>query len=92
MRRSLAALVVFLALSVGSSVATARSENRWPAVQEHAFLVNCYATSGGKVAACRCELRWLERRYTYRQIATIFLHDQPRMRRIIIRAARACSP
>jgi hypothetical protein len=64
--------------------------NRWPAIQERAFLVNCNATSGGKIAACRCELQWLERRYTYAQVATMYLHNRNRMVAIILRASAAC--
>ncbi len=90
MRRAIAILVLLSALSVGGSNAAAQSENRWPAVFEESFLVNCKAASGGLVAGCRCELRWLEKRYTYRQITTIFLRDQPRARRILTRAALAC--
>lgn len=90
MKRAIAALTLLLALSVGASNASARSANRWPADQERAFLVNCNATSGGHISACRCALRWLERRYTYQQIATVYLHDQVRFRRILIRAIVAC--
>ena len=87
---AIAAVILLLAFSIGSSTATARSANRWPAAFERSFLVNCNATSGGLVAACRCELRWLERRYTYRQITTIYLRDQARVIRILRRAALAC--
>lgn len=90
MRRAIAILVLLSALSVGGSNAAAQSENRWPTVFEQSFLVSCNATSGGRTADCRCELRWLERRYTYGQINTIYLHDLPRARRILTRAALAC--
>ncbi len=90
MRRSIAILVLLSALSVGGSNAAARSENRWPAAFEESFLVSCKATSGGLVASCRCELRWLEQRYTYGQITNIYLRDKPRARRILTRAALAC--
>jgi hypothetical protein len=89
MKRSLAFLLL-LALTVGASAATARTANKWPAAAEHAFLVNCYRTSGGRVAACKCELHWLERRYTLKQISSIFLHDPVRSQRIILKAALAC--
>jgi hypothetical protein len=89
MKRLLALLVVLLALA-GASAATARPENRWPAAAEHAFLVNCYRTSGGNVAGCKCELHWLENHYTVNQISAIFLHDPVRTRKIILKAALAC--
>ena len=61
MKYALTAFVLFLAFGLGSSAASARTENHWPAAAEHSFLVNCYRTSGGNVAGCKCELRWLER-------------------------------
>lgn len=90
MKRSLAAVVVLLGLTLGSSAATARPENRWPPAAERAFLTNCYRTSGGDVAGCKCELHWLERRFTTKQIASIFLHDPVRARKIIVKSALAC--
>lgn len=90
MTRPLIVAVLFVALGVAVSTADAQSRNRWPAVEEQSFLVNCEATSGGKVANCKCALNWLERRYTYRQIATLYLHDQPRLRPILLRAVAAC--
>ena len=90
MKYALTAFVLFLAFGLGSSVASARAENHWPAAAEHSFLVNCYRTSGGNVAGCKCELRWLERRFTINQITSIFLHDPMRTRRIIVKAALAC--
>ena len=90
MRRLSAFFVAFLALGLGASSATARTENKWPAPAEHSFLVNCYRTSGGNVAGCKCELHWLERRYTINQISTIFLHDPVRARKIILKSALAC--
>ncbi len=90
MKQALAPLVVFLALSLGASAATARTENRWPAAAEQSFLANCYRTSHGNVAGCKCELHWLERRYTIDQIAKVFLHDPVRTRKIVVQAALAC--
>ena len=90
MKRSAAALVVVLALGIATPAATARTANRWPRLQERAFLASCKITSHGRVAVCRCALTWLERRYTYRQIAAIFLHDKTRMARIVVRAVLAC--
>jgi hypothetical protein len=90
MRRAIAILILLSALSVGGSNAAAQSENRWPAVFEQSFLVSCKVTSGGLVASCRCELRWLEKRYTYGQLNNIYLRDKPRARRILTRAALAC--
>ena len=88
--RLLVILSLLVTLGVGCPVAGAQSRNRWPATEERAFLVNCQATSGGKVAACKCALSWLERRYKYGQIASIYLHDQARLRRILLRAVAAC--
>ena len=88
--RILAAFAAVLTLALSAGAASARNESRYPASFEQAFLRSCNATSGGRTAACRCELRWLERRYTYRQIVSIFLHDKARLLRIITRAATAC--
>jgi len=92
-RVSIASLVVVLVtvvfLTVGSA-AFAKPSGRWPAQIERSFLVNCYATSNGKRAGCQCSLRWLERHYSYRQIATITLRDRQRFVRIIARAVLAC--
>jgi hypothetical protein len=90
MRPLLAALVLAVALAFGSSASTARGASGWPASFERSFLASCNATSGGRLAACRCELRWLERRYTYRQISTIFLRDRGRLLKVVTRAALAC--
>ena len=49
--RLLVILSLLVALGVGCPAAGAQSRNRWPATEERAFLVNCQATSGGKVAA-----------------------------------------
>jgi hypothetical protein len=92
-RVSIVALVVVLVtlafLTLGSP-ALAKPSARWPAQLERSFLVNCYATSNGKRAACRCSLAWLEKHYTYRQIATISLHDRRQFLRILAQAVIAC--
>jgi hypothetical protein len=91
MRYTLAAAALLASLAVaGSAQATVRAA-RWPASFEHAFLVNCNATSHGQIARCRCELQSLERHYTYRTLASIYLHDQTRLRAILLRTARGCS-
>jgi hypothetical protein len=90
MRRSLAAISLFAALLVASSANAAARLPRWPPSFERSFLVNCNATSHGMIAACKCELQSLERHFTYRHLATIFLHDQVRLRAIVTRAALAC--
>ena len=92
MRHALAVMTVLAALAVASSAGAALRQSRWPASFERAFLVNCTATSNGMTSACQCELRALERRYTYRQLATIYLHDQVRLRAILLRTARTCEP
>lgn len=92
MRRTLPLILVFFALSLGAFTAPAgtATSSPWPAVQERAFLANCKITSHGNVTGCRCELHWLEARYSFRQISTIYLHDKRRMIRIMLRAAAAC--
>ena len=90
LRPSIAILVLLLALSVGGSNAAAQSESRWPTVFEQSFLDSC-KKSGFPVATCRCELRWLEKRYTYGQLTNMYQRDKPRFRRILTRAVLACT-
>ena len=92
MRRRIAGLVVLvvLVLCSAASAATRQAANRWPANQERPFVASCNVTSGGQTAMCRCELRWLERRYTYSKIAAIYLHSRTRMVAIILRASADC--
>ena len=89
---SLSLILAFFALSLGAFTAPAgtATASRWPAIQERAFLANCKITSHGNVAACLCELHWLEAHYSFRQITTFYLHDRQRMIRILLRAAAAC--
>jgi len=89
MRQALVLGTVVLALFTASS-AGAQSSYDYPASFERAFMASCNASSGGMTSMCRCALRWIERRYTYRQIAWIFLHDKARMRKIMTSAAYAC--
>jgi hypothetical protein len=91
-RRAIAILVLALALGVGASTAAAQSENRWPAEFEEAFLASCKTATGGLVASCRCQLRWLEERYTYGQLMNLYARDKLRARRILRRAALSCRP
>ena len=91
MRIRVVSIALFFALSACSAAsATRNAATRWPAQGEHSFIVSCTATSGGATAACRCELQWLERRYTYSRIISIYLKDQMRMRAAILRGAAAC--
>lgn len=39
---------------------------------------------------CHCALRWIEKRYTYRKLSWIYVHDKARMRKIMVSAAYAC--
>jgi hypothetical protein len=89
MRQALVLGTVVLALIVAPS-ASARSTYDYPSSFERAFMSSCNASSGGMTSMCRCALRWIERRYTYRQIAWIFVHDKARMRKIMVNAAYAC--
>lgn len=73
-----------------ASGAGARSSHDYPASFERAFMASCNASSGGMTSMCRCALRWIELRYTYRQIAWIYVHDKARMRKIMTNAAYAC--
>jgi hypothetical protein len=79
--------VAWISAAVGPASAT---PNRWPLASEHSFLRSCYLTSGGRIAGCRCELAWLERRFTYRGITALYLHDQTRLRPILAHAALSC--
>jgi hypothetical protein len=85
MTRKLALLTAVLSVAwISAAVRPASATaNRWPVASEHSFLRNCYLTSGGRIASCRCELAWLERRFTYRGITAIYLHDQIRLRPIL---------
>lgn len=91
LRHLLASAAILIAFGVASTGATAQAANRYPAVFEQAFLRSCSATSGGKTAMCRCALRWIERRYPYRRIIAIYLHDTARMRRVMFSAVFACT-
>jgi hypothetical protein len=91
MRHTLAAAALFASLAAAASAQAAIRATRWPASFEHAFLVNCNATSHGQIARCRCELQSLERHYTYRTLASIYLRDQVRIRAILLRTARGCT-
>jgi hypothetical protein len=90
MRPAAITLALALAFLTVAPVSSAHGDKRWPAASEHSFLVNCDATSHGKVAACRCELRWLERRYSVNQIARLLLDDAGKLRVVLLRAARTC--
>jgi hypothetical protein len=89
-RRSAAGLGLVIALAAACADASAASTYRYPPAFERSFLASCNASSGGMTTMCRCALRWIERRYTYRQFVSMYLHDATRMRRIMVRAAYAC--
>ena len=91
LRRTIAIAAVLAALAVGAVGATAAPAYQYPAAFERSFLSSCNAASHGLSAKCLCALRWIERRYTYRQIVTIYLHDPSRMRSIMVSAVRACT-
>jgi hypothetical protein len=80
MKRTIFLLVLIACLSIASSAgAASRSESRWRASTEHAYLSNCAITSHGNVAKCRCTLRILEKRYTEAQMTSLYLHHQARL-------------
>ena len=90
LRRTVATAAILSALALGAVGATAAPAYQYPAAFERSFLASCNAASHGLNAKCLCALRWIERRYTYRQIVTIFLHDPARMRSIMVSAVRTC--
>ena len=85
----LAAATAVLAGAASTSAAAAPAYV-YPAAFERAFMSSCSQTSGGMTAKCRCVLRWIERRYSYRQFVSIYLHDPARMRQIMQRGVSAC--
>ena len=91
MRSRVVAAAILLALGTCSAAAATRDASpRWPRNAERSFITSCDATSGGAVAFCRCELQWIERRYSYTQITSIYLHNTTRLRATLLRAAAAC--
>jgi hypothetical protein len=89
-RGVLAAASAALVLSLGAPAAFGGATYQWPLIQERAFIANCNRTSGGMGAYCRCELRWLEARYTFRQISALYLSGGTQLRRVVLRSAAAC--
>ena len=90
MKLAFALVAASHALLAGSSTAAARTAYDYPSSFERAFMSSCNTSSGGMTSMCRCALRWIERRYTYRQISWIYVHDRARMRKIMVNAAYAC--
>lgn len=90
MKRAIAALVILVALGLGAAGANARPAYRYPASFERSFIASCRTTSNGRVAACRCALQWIERRYSYARLVTIARTDPRRMVRIVLASVRAC--
>jgi hypothetical protein len=88
-RQALVLGSVVLALLAASS-ASAQTASDYPPSFERAFMSSCNASSGGMTSMCRCALRWIERRYTYRKLAWIYAHDKARMRKIMVSSASAC--
>lgn len=85
---ALAATVI--SLGVTAATAGARSAGTYPPQFEHQFMRGCGATSGGRVALCRCALRWLERRYSYAALISLYRLHPVRYRRVAVRAVLAC--
>jgi hypothetical protein len=90
MKRVVAALFSVLALTAGAPAADARPANRYPVPFEQAFMRSCTQARSDMVAMCRCALRWLERRYTYQRLVSIFRNDPRRFSRIALAAVTAC--
>jgi hypothetical protein len=85
-------LFLIACLSMASSAgAASRSESRWRASTERAYMTNCVLTSHGKTARCKCTLRILERRYTEAQMVNLYLHRQARLLTIMRQTVAACT-
>ena len=92
MPRRLVLLVLAVSVLVAAGAASAARASRWPAAEERAYMTNCKRTSHGMTAMCLCTLRALERRYTSRQIASLYLHKQAQFTAIMRRTVLACAP
>jgi hypothetical protein len=85
---SVLTLAVVIAIAMPAA-ASARSSYQWPRVDERGYLTGCDATSGN-AALCRCQLRWLERRYTYKQFTGLYLHHRKTLILALTKASLAC--
>jgi hypothetical protein len=92
MPRRFVLLVVAVCVLVAAGSSTAARASRWPAAEEKAYMSNCKRTSHGQAAICLCTLRALERRYTDRQIATLYLKKPAQFTAVMRRTVLACRP
>jgi hypothetical protein len=80
-------IIVSLAAALVAPTAEAK-RNRWPVSEERDFVVQCMSHGAGRY--CNCTLVWLQNRYTYRQIVSIFTTQPTRFAQIVDRAVHAC--
>jgi hypothetical protein len=90
--RALTILSLAVALAVGASAAAAAPAAPYPAAFERAFIASCTQGRSDLRSMCRCALTWLERRYTYRRLVSIYRNEPVKFRRIALAAVMACRP
>lgn len=90
MRSLVASLAAVLLVTVCAVSANAQL-SRWSAGQERNFVAGCTATRVATLSDCRCELQWLEKRYSYATLASIVVRDRTRAYGIMARGAIACT-
>jgi hypothetical protein len=89
LRFGVVTLAAVIALGAAST-ASARGSYVWPSADQRAYQAGCARTSGGNVALCRCQMKWLERRYSYRQMSALYLHHRKALILAITKASLAC--
>ena len=91
MKRAVAVVGLALALFAGvASSAGARPATRYPASFERAFMSSCTQGRAELKPMCRCALAWLERRYSYQRLVSIYRNEPARFRRVAVAAVKAC--
>ncbi len=90
MPRRLAVLAIAVCVLVAAGAATAAGASRWPAAEEKAYMTNCKRTSHGQTATCLCTLRALERKYTDRQVAALYVNKPAQFTALMRRIVLAC--
>jgi hypothetical protein len=91
--RALAVLAVAVALlALAGTRASAHPAAAYPPAFERAFMASCMQGRVELRSMCRCALTWLERRYTYRRLVSIYRNEPARFRRIALAAVMACRP
>jgi hypothetical protein len=86
-----ATFVAALALAF-TAAAHATANYKWSHAQEAAVLQGCISNGrGNSNLFCVCTLRWLERRYSWSRLATIYLRRPVYYTGVIaVNASRAC--